>query len=135
MIKRLTFLFSLLLSLSTFAQEADTIYNPTVNYASPKKYEIGGVTVSGIKHLEGDVLKRIAGLKVGEKINIPGEKITKGIQKLYKQGLFSDIDITATKLIGNKIFLNIHLPERPRLFSVNYVGLLQKVKRQNLKRS
>jgi outer membrane protein insertion porin family len=123
MIKRLTFLFSLLISLSTFAQEADTIYNPTVDYASPKKYEIGGVTVSGIKHLESDVLIRIAGLKAGEQLDVPGEKITKGIQKLYKQGLFSDINVTATKLIGKKIFLNIHLQERPRLFSVNYGGL------------
>lgn len=122
MIKRLTFLFSLLISLSTLAQEADTIYNPTVNYSSPKKYEIGEITVSGIKHLEKDVLIRIAGLKEGEEIEIPGEKITKGIQKLYKQGLFSDINITATKLVGKKIFLNIHLQERPRLAEVNYVG-------------
>ena len=123
MIKRLTFLLSLLISLSTFAQEADTIYNPKMDYASPQKYEIGGVTVSGIKHLESDVLIRIAGLKTGEKLDVPGEKITKGIQKLYKQGLFSDINVTATKLIGKKIFLNIYLQERPRLASVNYAGL------------
>ncbi|MDE5420709.1 outer membrane protein assembly factor BamA [Ancylomarina sp. DW003] len=123
MIKRLTFLFSLLISLSTFAQEADTIYNPKMDYAKPKKYEIGGVTVSGIKHLEHDVLVRIAGFKVGQTIDIPGEKVTKGIQKLYKQGLFSDINVTATKLVDKKIYLNIHLQERPRLSSVNYGGL------------
>ncbi len=123
MIKRLTFLFSLLISLSTFAQEADTIYNPTVDYSSPRKFEIGGVTVSGLKHLESDVLKRIAGLKTGDQIEIPGDQITKGVQKLYKQGLFSNIDISATKLIGQKIYLNIHLQERPRLSSVNYSGL------------
>lgn len=123
MIKRLTFLFSLLISLSTFAQEADTIYNPKMDYAKPKKYEIGGVTVSGIKHLEHDVLVRIAGFKVGQTIDIPGEKVTKGIQKLYKQGLFSDINVTATKLVDKKIYLNIHLQERPRLSNVNYGGL------------
>lgn len=122
MIKRISFIFALLLSCNAWAQQNDTIYNPTISYLSPKKYEVAGVSVSGIKHLEKDVLIRISGLHVGSNIDVPGEKITKGVKKLYEQGLFSDIQVTATKLIGKKIYLNIHLQERPRLSRVKYTG-------------
>lgn len=83
---------------------------------------MGGITVSGVKHLEKDVLIQISGLQVGNVIDVPGEKITKGVKKLYGQGLFSDIQISASKLIGDKIYLNIHLQERPRLSDVKYKG-------------
>nr|WP_320118341.1 outer membrane protein assembly factor BamA [uncultured Marinifilum sp.] len=122
MIKRLTFIFTLFLSITALAQETDTIYNPTLHYSSPKKFELGGVTVSGVKHLESNVLVQISGLRVGADIEVPGEKVTKAIKKLYKQGLFSDIQITATKLIDKKIYLNINLQERPRLSDVTYNG-------------
>ncbi|MDM8158832.1 outer membrane protein assembly factor BamA [Labilibaculum sp. K2S] len=122
MIKRLTFIFTLFLSFSALAQETDTIYNPVAHYSSPKSYELGGVTVTGVKHLENNVLVQISGLRVGTTIEVPGEKVTNAINKLYKQGLFSDIQITATKEIGNKIYLNIQLQERPRLSLVNYNG-------------
>ena len=122
MIKRLTFIFTLFLSFSALAQETDTIYNPVTHYSSPKSYELGGVTVTGVKHLENNVLVQISGLRVGATIEVPGEKVTNAINKLYKQGLFSDIQITATKEIGNKIYLNIQLQERPRLSLVNYNG-------------
>ncbi|MBI9056478.1 MAG: outer membrane protein assembly factor BamA [Labilibaculum sp.] len=122
MIKRLTFIFILFLSFSAVAQETDTIYNPSLYYSSPKNYEIGGVSVTGVKHLENNVLIQISGLRVGSTIEIPGEKVTKAVKKLYKQGLFSDIQISATKLIDDKIYLNIQLQERPRLSSVNYNG-------------
>ncbi|MGQ1908565.1 outer membrane protein assembly factor BamA [Marinifilum sp. RC60d5] len=122
MIKRLTFIFTLFLSITALAQETDTIYNPTLHYSSPKKFELGGITVSGVKHLESNVLVQISGLRVGSDIEVPGEKVTKAIKKLYKQGLFSDIQITATKLIDKKIYLNINLQERPRLSDVTYNG-------------
>ncbi|NOU61448.1 outer membrane protein assembly factor BamA [Marinifilum caeruleilacunae] len=122
MIKRLTFIFTLFLSFAAVAQETDTIYNPTLYYTSPKTYELGGVSVSGVKHLENNVLVQISGLRAGSQIEIPGERVTNAVKKLYKQGLFSDIQITATKLIDKKIYLNIHLQERPRLSEVNYNG-------------
>lgn len=104
------------------AQQTDTIYNPKIYYSSPVKYELAGVSVTGVKHLDSKVLLQLSGLRVGSKINIPGDKITKSVKKLYKQGLFSDIIIEATKLIGDKIYLNIALKERPRLSNVNFLG-------------
>ncbi len=92
-----------------------------ISYESPKEYEIGGITVFGIKYLDADVLVHLSGLTVGSKIIVPGDEITEAVKKLWKQGLFSDVKIKATKIIGNKIFLTFHLKERPRLskFSLN----------------
>ena len=41
----------------------------------------------------------------------------------WKYGLCSDVSIVADSVIGNKVFLNIHLRRRPRVSTINYVGL------------
>ncbi len=137
MIKRFLFIFTLLISVSAIAQQTDTIYNPTVNYANPKKYELAGVTVTGVKHLDNNVLIQLSGLRVGHYIELPGEKITKAIKKLNKQELFSYIQISATKIVGNKLWLNIYLQELPRLAKVNLLGTskneTKKLKKDQLK--
>src|ERR1035437_8634082 len=68
-----------------------------LNYSSPKEYEIGGITVSGVKYLDNNILTMLSGLTVGDKIKVPGEKITKAVENLWNQGLFEDIKISATK--------------------------------------
>lgn len=86
-----------------------------LDYAAPKQFEVGGITVSGTRYLDKKVLVLLSGLSVGEKIQVPGPAITEAIHKLWDQGLFSDIEITATKIVDDKIFLNLRLQERPRL--------------------
>ncbi len=87
----------------------------SINYAQPKEYEIGGITVSGVKYLDQDVLINISGLKQGDRIKVPGDQITKAIENLWKQGLFSDVKVLATQIIEDRIFIEIQLLERPRL--------------------
>ena len=94
-----------------------------IDYSSPKKYEIGGITVSGIEHLDQNVLIMLSGLKIGSKMDIPGEEITKAINKLWDQGLFEDIRISATSIQGDLIFLDIYLLERPRLTKFTFKGV------------
>jgi outer membrane protein insertion porin family len=84
-------------------------------YDEPKRYEIGGVTVSGTRFLDEQVLINLSGLIVGDTIDIPGEKISKAIQTLWKQGLFSDIKVQVVRIQGNRVFLDLTLTEKPRL--------------------
>ncbi|MDX1286352.1 MAG: POTRA domain-containing protein, partial [Draconibacterium sp.] len=81
------------------------------------------VQISGIRYLDKNVLIQLSGLKVGEEVEIPGEVITTAIKKLWQQGLFSDVQINATKVMGNSIWLDIFLQERPRLSDVNFFGV------------
>jgi outer membrane protein insertion porin family len=38
-------------------------------------------------------------------------------------GLFSDVRITASKIVDDEIWLDIYLQERPRLSDVNFFGI------------
>ena len=94
-----------------------------VDYSKIKDYEIGGITVSGVKFLDANVLIMLSGLTVGDQIKIPGDKITQAIKKLWSQGLFEDIRISVTNIIGNQAFLDIYLKERPRLSRFSFNGI------------
>ena len=110
---------------ATRAQGAstDTIYSPKVNYAIPRTYEIGGITVSGADNFDDYVIIGFSGLTVGESIKIPGDEISTAIKRFWKQGLFSDVAITLTKTVGNKAWLNIALTQQPRVSEVRYIGV------------
>ena len=86
-------------------------------------YEIAGITVSGAPSYEDFVLIGFSGLAVGDKIEVPGDQITKCIRRFWKQGLFSDVKIVATKIEGDKIWLEIRLKQRPRVSEIVYNGL------------
>lgn len=90
----------------------------------PKEYLVSGITVSGTKYLDEDLLISITGISIGDKVRLKGdEKVAKALRNLWKQELFSDVYIEATKFIGDKIFLNIHVEERPRLSRYNFKGI------------
>ena len=93
----------------------DTIEKPAVLYSAPRKYEIAGITVSGIDNYEDYVLIGLSGLSVGQVITIPGEEITTAVKRYWKHGLFSNVSITIEKTVGNQAYLNIALTQRPRL--------------------
>lgn len=113
----------ILINLLSFSQEQTDSKLTKIDYAKPKQYEIASVTVSGIKYLDQNVLVHLSGLKVGETITIPGDDITKAINKLWKHGLFGDVEISATKIEGSKIYLDIYLQERPRLSKFEFTGV------------
>ena len=94
-----------------------------IDYNKIKEYEIGGITVSGVKYLDANVLIMLSGLTVGEQVRIPGDRITSAIKKLWSQGLFEDVRISATNIIGRQIFLDIYLKERPRLSKFSFSGI------------
>ena len=122
--KTLIVIYIVLLNFNIFSQVSSINSRLAgLDYSNPKEYEIGGITVSGIKYLDQNVLIHLSGLKVGDIVIIPGEKITQAIEKLWKQGLFADVKITATKIIGNRIFIDIYLKERPRLSKFSFTGV------------
>ena len=136
--QQLFIILFLLSSLPLLAQEADNASAlssaadsaiskadlPKIEYTLQRKtYEIAGITVSGAESYEDFVLIGFSGLAVGDKIEVPGDQITKSIRRFWKQGLFSDVKIEATKIEGNKIWLNIALKQRPRVSEVIYNGI------------
>ncbi len=115
-------------SIASFLEDSTTttsqVSTPVIEYTLQRKtYEIAGITVSGAESYEDFVLIGFSGLAVGDKIEIPGDQITKSLKRFWKQGLFSDVKIKASKIEGNKVWLEIALKQRPRISDVAYNGL------------
>jgi outer membrane protein insertion porin family len=100
-----------------------TIPADSLSYLNPKEYIIGGVTVSGAKYLDKDVLLQISKLNKGDKITLPGEANANVIKDLYKQNLFDDIQLNVTKLVMDTIYLEIAVVELPLLSRLNITGI------------
>lgn len=94
-----------------------------IDYTNPKEYRIGGIEVVGTKKLDPNALILLSGLKIGKKITVPGEAISKSITKLWKQGLFEDVKVRYTKIQGDFIFLEIEVKEQPRLSRFKFSGV------------
>lgn len=119
-------------SQNSFAQIQTDEDLSVIDYSTPQKYEIAGITVSGIEYLDQNVLIMLSGLKIGSRVDIPGEEITEAVNKLWEQGLFEDVRITATSIQGDLIFLDIYLAERPRLTKFSFKGV-KKTESDNLR--
>jgi outer membrane protein insertion porin family len=89
---------------------------------TPKQYTIQGITVSGAEHLNASFIPASSGLEEGAQITIPGEYISDAIKRLYRTGLFSDVQIKVKQKIGSEIFLEIIVQEQPRLDKYELVG-------------
>lgn len=110
------------------AQTADSLTHsqsvPKIEYTLQRKsYTIADITVTGADSYEDFVLVGFSGLAVGDKIEVPGDQITKSVRRFWKQGLFSDVKIEATKIQRDSIWLNIALKQRPRVSEVVYNGI------------
>lgn len=97
--------------------------NNTFDYLSPKTYTIAATKILGVPQYDHDAIRVISGLTPGKEIQVPGEDVSTAIKNLWEQGLFSDVEIGAEKVIGNDIFLYIKLTGRPKLHWYKFVDL------------
>ena len=118
-------LFSLLLGIgnNVFAQIQVGDDLSEIDYARPQDYEIGGITVEGAKYVDASMLTMIADLSVGETVKIPGDDIASAIKKIWDQGMFEDVAINATDFVGNRVFLQIVIKEKPRVSKFSLKGI------------
>jgi len=94
-----------------------------LNYANPGEYVIAGIEVTGLNVLDKSAMIALTGLRVGDKIKIPGDAITTAIRRLWKQGLVGDVNINVQKIEGENVWLVIKLAERPRLTNFYFEGI------------
>lgn len=122
MIKHLPFLFLILLTAPVTGQ-VELGGGVDINYGYPRTYTVGGVTVSGNQYTDANAIQLFAGIKPNDQLEVPGDKISAAIKNLWDQKLFNDVAISATKVQGNTIFLNIHVSEQPRMLAYTFSGI------------
>ncbi|MDZ7615296.1 MAG: POTRA domain-containing protein [Flavobacteriaceae bacterium] len=104
----------------------DTI--PKVKVTGPivldkKKYILGGVTSTGNESISEQSILIFSGLVVGQEIKVPGDKLTSAIKKLWNSKLFSNVEIFATKVDGDAIYLEIAVNELAKVGKVDIKGV------------
>jgi outer membrane protein insertion porin family len=118
--------------LSVNAQEPDTTKPTSIdpnllawqNATRAKEYTITAIRTTGINFLDTAIVVSISGLQVGDKILHPGgDNFSNAVQNLWRQKLFSNIQIFVTKIKDDDIEIEINVTERPRLGNFQFKGI------------
>ena len=121
-----TILFVLSLIASIFvapALQSQVELGTTIDYAEPRKMKIAGITVMGAEYTDAQAILLFCGLKTGQEIMIPGDEIADALRKLWKNQLFSSIDIRLAEARGDDAFLVILVKELPKLGVFKFDGI------------
>jgi outer membrane protein insertion porin family len=100
-----------------------SVVDNDLNYSNPAEYTIAGIEVVGLNILDKNAMISLTGLRVGDKVKIPGDGISGAIRKMWKHGLVGDVTIKVDRIEGSNVYLIIALSERPRLTSFYFVGI------------
>ena len=95
-------------------------------------YEVAGITVSGGKDLDPNVVIMLTNLRVGDNIQFPDPKISDAIRTLWRQQLFEDITFKVVSKSGKKVYLDIQLKELPKM-SKYYITGVKKIWKDDIR--
>lgn len=107
----LLLLFIVLPALQADAQTPVDSLKP--NYISPTEFEVGGLDVSGLLRYNKGIIVSLTGIHVGDKVEVPSEKLADAIDHLWKQNLFSDVKLGIDSIVQRKIYLRFIVVEIP----------------------
>ena len=109
----LALLLSISFSLNLFSQEEN----------KSSKNIIGEITVSGNTSFSPITIITYSGLREGDEVSIPGEKISSAIKKLWESNLFSSVEVFRVKQLDNIVDLEIKLIDLPELTKLEISGV------------
>ena len=87
------------------------------------RYILADINVTGKMSYNEQTVVTFTGLEKGQAINVPGEEISAAIKKLWKLGLFSDVNFYVNNIKGDSIFLELSINELPKLSEVKMNGV------------
>ncbi len=120
MIKKLPITYITLLALLIISP---SVLAQNVPSANGKEYIIGEIKVTGITSYNEKTVITFTGLRKGERIFLPGDKISKVIKKLWDLELFSDINFYISNIEGEVADLEINIKEVPELKEARVEGI------------
>ncbi|KGO91051.1 outer membrane protein assembly factor BamA [Flavobacterium subsaxonicum] len=108
---------------SVFAQDAARLESG--------QYILANIAVTGKMSYNEQTVVTFTGLEKGQSINVPGEEISAAIKKLWKLGLFSDVNFYVDRIQGDSIYLELAINELPKISEVRIQGV-KKGKQESL---
>ena len=100
-----------------------TTTDPTTEIESKNEvYTLKGIVVDGVKKYTPEQILRFTGLQKGEKIEIPGQKISNAIKKLWDTNSFSKVEIYVDSVDGDQVVLSFALQDLKELGEIKFTG-------------
>ena len=126
--KKLLLLISLIIIASAASinaqTPADTTYKPNVLFTGmPRIYQIADIQVEGADNYDPNVIIGYSGLRKGDWVDIPGSELTAAAKRLWRQALFSNVQMVIDKVAGDQAWITIKLRTQPRISAINYYGV------------
>ncbi len=90
---------------------------------SGRKFVINSIKVTGAQSFNEQTVIAFTGLKTGDRIFIPGERLSEVTKKLWEQNLFSDIAFYVTNIDGELADLELYIVELPKMNEVTIEGI------------
>ena len=112
--------------MSAFAQQRfgiNAAEGVQIDYTNPKVFEVAEIKYTGLVVLDERAVTSYAGVKVGDRIPIPGREISEAIRKLWGQGIIADVQFWLTKTEGDRAFIEVKVVERPRILEFEIEGV------------
>ncbi len=106
---------------------------PTLQTNNQQQYILGGIELSGDHTIDKKSILKLMDLSIGQKINLGGEDIKKGLKTLWGQGLFSDIQISKKHKDEKAIILDIYLETANSLLKFKFNGI-KKGEEENIRK-
>ncbi|WP_218599709.1 outer membrane protein assembly factor BamA [Polaribacter sp. NJDZ03] len=108
-------------SLSTV--KIDTTSVKDTSFEKGKEYTLGSISVTGLKKFSEETVRVFTGLRNGQPIKLPGDKLTSAIKKLYESKQFSNVDVYLARLDGSTVYLQFDVLELPQLNNITIAGI------------
>ncbi len=102
-----------------------------LDYSNKKIYHIAKVDVKGAERRDDNAIKSITGLREGQTIEIPSEKLSRAVSELWKLRLFSDVEVLLDDIKMDSVYLTIQLKEQPTLAGYLFTNV-KKVQQEKL---
>ena len=108
-------------TVSISAQVTPNQETTTQNQQQPS-YILKDIVVDGVKKYSPAQILRFTGLSKGEMVDIPGQKISNAIKKLWETDSFSEVEVYVEDIDGQSVVLKFHLQDLMELGEVKFIG-------------
>ena len=113
-------------SMSQNVQVIDTVKKVAsgpIELEKNKRYILGGISVVGNETISEQSILIFSGMNSGQRLKIPGDKLSSSIKRLWSSKLFSNVDVYVTQIDGDAIYLEINVKELDKVGNVTITGL------------
>lgn len=94
----------------------------TATAQNQPSYILKDIVVDGVKKYTPAQILRFTGLSKGEVVDIPGQKISSAVKKLWETESFSEVEVYVEDVEGQSVVLKFYLQDLMELGEVKFVG-------------